>query len=411
MKLLGRKRAKALAAGTVPPDEVFIDAGDSAPPAVDVPDPTPASGGEIVAPSGPITAPVPVVEGPVSTGEPPPPKLRFGFGEGDELPPPTSGSRPAMSPGGTSTSATVSAATPATPAAESGSGEGRRVVTIGFGDDLEELETTPFDPSPVDLARPEMDPRLRARRIGIRRGAGRRRLRWAIVGGVVAAVLVGTGLVLQSPLFAVNDVEVTGAEYTDPARLQEVVDQLDGATLLGADLGKAEAALAADPWIKRVRVERRPLRGVRIEIVERVPVATYMGLDQRWRVVDAEGRVMAVLDPPGSKPVDPLELALAAPGPDLDAGATVPASLAGAASIVPRLPPDLRSRTCSLGVDEQGRLRLTMCDGFVVELGSPDRLRDKLVSTIFVMNTRPDEIAASSGLDVGDPERPVLIQK
>ena len=52
-----------------------------------------------------------------------------------------------------------------------------------------------------------------------------------------------------------------------------------------------------------------------------------------------------------------------------------------------------------------------MCDGFVVELGSPDRLRDKLVSTIFVMNTRPDEIAASSGLDVGDPERPVLIQK
>jgi hypothetical protein len=96
------------------------------------------------------------------------------------------------------------------------------------------------------------------------------------------------GLVLESPLFAINDVSVTGATYTDPARLQKVVDQLDGSTLLGADLGKAEATLAADPWVKRVRVERRPLRGVRIEIVERVPVATYMGTDQRWRVLDAD---------------------------------------------------------------------------------------------------------------------------
>ncbi len=224
-------------------------------------------------------------------------------------------------------------------------------------------------------------------------------------------MLIAAGLVLESPLFAINDVSVTGATYTDPARLQKVVDQLDGSTLLGADLGKAEATLAADPWVKRVRVERRPLRGVRIEIVERVPVATYMGTDQRWRVLDADGRVMAVLDPPGSKPVDPLELTLAAPGPDLEAGATVPADLVGAASIVPRLPADLRSKTCSLAVGEAGQLTMTMCDGFVIDLGSPDRLRDKLVTTIFVLNTRADDVARSSGLNVGDPERPVLIQK
>ena len=134
-----------------------------------------------------------------------------------------------------------------------------------------------------------------------------------------------------------------------------MVDQLEGSNLLGADLGKAEATLAADHWVKRVRVERRPLRGVRIEIVERVPVATYMGTDQRWRVLDADGRVMAVLDPPGSKPVDPLELTLAAPGPDLEAGATVPADLVGAASIVPRLPADLRSKTCSLAASDGAR--------------------------------------------------------
>jgi cell division protein FtsQ len=256
-----------------------------------------------------------------------------------------------------------------------------------------------------------VDPRLQARRIQVRRDEGRKRLRWVAVAGVAVALLIGAGLILESPVFAVNDVDVTGAVYTDPARLQQVVDDLDGSTLLGADLGKAEATLAADPWVKRVRVERRPLRGVRIEIVERVPATTYMGTDQRWRVLDAEGRVLAVLDPPGSRPVDPLELTLPAPGPDLEAGATVPAALAGASGIVPRLPADLRSRTCSLGVGEEGRLEMTLCDGFVIDLGSPERLRDKLVTTIFVMNTRAADVAASSGLNVGDPERPVLIQK
>ena len=230
----------------------------------------------------------------------------------------------------------------------------RKVVTIGFEGDLEQLETTPFDPSPVDLARPGVDPRLRARRIQVRRDEGRKRLRWAVLGGAGVAVLLRRGT--RPGVAALRRERRRG----DRRRLHrsgpsaEVVDDLDGSSLLGADLGKAEATLAADPWVKRVRVERRLLRGVRIEIVERIPVTTYMGTDQRWRVLDAEGKVMAVLDPPGSKPVDPLELTLATPGPDLEPGATAPAALAGAAGVVPRLPSDLRSRTCSLAVGEPG---------------------------------------------------------
>ncbi len=413
---LGRKKAgkkaEALAAGTVSPEEVFADTEGGSGGATEAAGATNAA--DATTTVAPVTAPVSAVGADPSTGDvpvggdplpPPAPKLRFGFGTGEHeaLPPPS----------------TVSALAPPVPAGRVGATTGevavtgapRKVVTIGFEGDLEQLETTSFDPSPVDIPRPGVDPRLRARRIQVRRDEGRKRLHWALVGGAGLAVLVAAGLILESPLLAVNDVDVTGAVYTDPARLAEVVDDLDGSSLLGADLGKAEATLAADPWVKRVRVERRLLRGVRIEIVERIPVTTYMGEDQRWRVLDAEGKVMAVLDPPGSKPVDPLELTLATPGPDLEPGATAPGALAGAAGVVPRLPSDLRSRTCSLAVSEQGRLQLNLCDGFVVDLGSPDRLRDKLVTTIFVLNTRTDEVAASSGLDVGDPERPVLIQK
>ena len=96
--------------------------------------------------------------------------------------------------------------------------------------------------------------------------------------------------------------------------------------------------------MKRVRVERRPLRGVRIEIVERIPVATYMGTDQRWRVLDADGRVHGRARPARLQAGRPPGAQLAAPGPDLEPGATVPADLVGAASIVPRLPADLRSK-------------------------------------------------------------------
>ena len=263
----------------------------------------------------------------------------------------------------------------------------------------------------IDVAPPDVDARLRARRIQVRRDEGRRRLRWAIVAGAVFAVLLGAGLVLESPLFAIDDVDVSGAVYTNPARLQQVVDELDGSTLLGADLGRAEATLAADPWVRRVRVERRPLRGVRIEIVEREPIATYMGTDQRWRVVDPTGRILAVLDPPGSKPIDPLELVLPEPGPDLEAGASVPAALAGAADVIPRLPPELRTRTCSLAVGDAGELALNFCDGYVVDLGQPEGLRDKLVSAIYVLNSQPDQVAASSRMNVADPSHPVLIQK
>ena len=61
------------------------------------------------------------------------------------------------------------------------------------------------------------DQRIRARRISVRRAEGRRRLRWVLLGLVAIAVPVGTLAVLASPIFDVNEVDVQGATYTDPA--------------------------------------------------------------------------------------------------------------------------------------------------------------------------------------------------
>jgi cell division protein FtsQ len=408
------RHRRALAAGTVPPQDVFVEdsaeTGDG------------AADGELTTPeerAAAITGPVPIVAEEVTEK----PRLRFGFGdpvegngEGAERELVTTG----VTSAGTATAGADGATGLTTTEGQetTAASPPRKVISIGFDHELDEIETISLDStsafatpsgSPVDLERPEVDARLRARWIQARRDEGRRRLRWAIAGGVLLTLLIAAGLVLESPLFAINDVNVDGAVYTNPARLQHVVDDLLGSSLIGADLGRAEATLTADPWVRRVRVERRPLRGVRIEIVERVPVATYMGADQRWRVLDPTGRVLAVLDPPGSKPVDPLELKLPEHGPDLEAGANAPSTVAGAADLIPRLPAELRTRTCSLGVGDVGQLTLNFCDGYIVDLGQPEDLRDKLVTTMFVLNSNPN-VAASHRLNVADASHPVLIQ-
>jgi cell division protein FtsQ len=370
------------------------------------------------APSGapdPITAPVPVVPGDASALTPPGatdrPVMRFGFGDHADVDARSAASVVALSgpvPDLAGDHGVVDAGAAGTGSVATKS---RKLVSIGFDTDLEDLEVTPLDPSPVDIARPEVEPRMRARRIQVRRDAGRKRLHWVIAGGVVLALLIGAGIVLDSPIFAVNDVEVTGATYTNRARLQSVVDDLDGATLLGAKLGRAEQTLAADPWVKRVRIERRPLRGIRIEIVERTPSVTYAGADQHWRVLDPTGKVLAVLDPAGAKPVDPLTLLTAPAAPNLRAGATAPAAYTAAADLVPRLPPALRTLTCSMAVGTDGKLSLNLCNHYVIVLGSAEQLRDKLVTAMYLLTAEQAKLAGSKAMNVSDPFQPVLIPK
>ena len=70
-------------------------------------------------------------------------------------------------------------------------------------------------------------------------------------------VVVAALAVLGSSLFAVDDVEVEGAVYTDEARLAAVVDELDGTPVLRVDTDAAERELEAIPWVEDARVHHR----------------------------------------------------------------------------------------------------------------------------------------------------------
>jgi cell division septal protein FtsQ len=249
--------------------------------------------------------------------------------------------------------------------------------------------------------RPGMEPRLRDRRIAVRRAAGRRRLRWFVVVGAIAVVIVGALALLGSPLFSVeaDQVRVTGDVYTSPERLQQVIDDLVGTPTLTVDTQAAEEALEAIPWVDEARVRTHFPRGVSIEIRERHPLATYQGHDGQFRVIDRDGRVLDVLQ---GQPI--AYMLITGPDPvNLAEGEFAPVGYSAAAELVRNLTPGVRGRVASMSVSADGSdLRLLLLDGPEIRFGAANDLLTKLVRLETVLPTVADQPVTV--IDVSTPE-------
>ena len=217
--------------------------------------------------------------------------------------------------------------------------------TIVIGDELE--ASGAFDA--VAVPSRSMDPRVRARRIAVKRAQGRKRL--LIVSGVGGAVLVLVAVlaVFSSSLFAVERVDVQGAPYTRARYadgLQAVIDRLIGEPVLLVDTRSAEEELESLPWVERAFVTTDFPDRVLIDIRERQPLATFQGSDGQYRVIDRAGFVLDVLAgrPAGYMLVEGI-------GPDLGPGATAGAPYAAAAQLVGALPAEIRDLTVAATLD------------------------------------------------------------
>ena len=151
---------------------------------------------------------------------------------------------------------------------------GRATISI-VGDDLpdaayldDELGSDPSGLQPVfidddgssDAVLPRNDstrgiePRIRQRRIGVKRSENRRRLWWLALGGIVMVISIAVLALLGSSLFAVDQVTVTGNIYTDQAALDAVIGDLTGTPVLLVDIGDVEARIEKIPWVEDARV-------------------------------------------------------------------------------------------------------------------------------------------------------------
>ena len=249
-----------------------------------------------------------------------------------------------------------------------------------------------------------IDPRLRARRIEVRREEGRRRLRrLGMLAGVVVAVALAFA-VTRSPILDIDRVEVTGAEHTRPVTVRAAAGLARGDALLYADLRTARRAVEALPWVAAARVTRHWPGTVRIVIEERVAAGVLPAEGGGWVVADGDGRVLEhVEDPP--------------PGLARLAGVgAVPAdgSVAGddakvLLGVVARLPMALRAAVTSVVASgAEIELGVTLLDGgsATVRFGPPELVEEKLLALAALLSGA--DPAGMSSIDVRVPSVPVV---
>lgn len=269
---------------------------------------------------------------------------------------------------------------------DGGSGRG----TIVIGDELDSAGV--FDA--VEVPSRSMDPRLRERRIAVKRAAGRRRLIWVSAVTATLLVVVAVIAVFASSLFAVEVVDVQGAVYTadrNGEQLQAVIDAMMGDPVLLVDTLAAQEALERIPWVERALVYTDFPDRVVIDIRERRPFATFVGSDQRYRVIDRDGRVLDVLD---GRPVD--YMLISGAGPDLEPGSMSGTRFAQASQMIGALPAELRVMTESVSVDATtGELSLALAGPsgpIEVRVGTFDALDAKLARLLQQVRDGLDDV-------------------
>jgi UDP-N-acetylmuramate dehydrogenase len=212
--------------------------------------------------------------------------------------------------------------------------------------------------------------------------------------GLVSIVLV----VLASPIVAVSRVEIEGLTYGDRALVDSVAASMKGTSVLTVDTESAQRRLESDPWIAAVRIKTYLPNRVVIEIRERRPAAWFVGVDNRARVIDVDGRVLAVVE---GRPTE--YLLVDGTGPNLVAGSIADPSYRAAAQLALSLPAELAPIVENLGVSGTGEVTMTLTTGTLVNFGQPVDMRNKLVNVVVLVRRQDPNKILSIDVSGGTP--------
>lgn len=242
-----------------------------------------------------------------------------------------------------------------------------------------------------------VDPRMRSRRVEVRRDAGRRRLRRVTVVALVATAAALAWGIVRSPLLDVDAVVVAGGDHTGAGSVRAAARLGPGEPMVSFDAGAVTRRVEALPWVSEARVERRWPGTVRIEVVERSPLAVTPAGGGRWAVLDGTGRVLAVdaAAPAGL-------VAVTGPEARVEPGATVGDDARGAVRLVAALTEHLPGVFSGVATD----LSATLGTGGTVRFGSLDDIEAKVVALQAVL--AEVDTACLATLDVRVPSSPAL---
>lgn len=238
-----------------------------------------------------------------------------------------------------------------------------------------------------------------ARRRRAKRGHGRWRPAPRLVAGtiVVAALLAGAWFWLRdSSLVSVERVTVTGVSGPDAQQIRDVlVSAAHSMTTLDVNTGRLRTAVGPFPVVKDLRISTQFPHGMRIHVVEEVPVGA---------IVVGNHSIAAAGD--GTLLPDSTTASLPAiPLPVTPAGSRVtnPGALA-ALTVLAAAPSQLLTRIGQVGTGPSHGVVVQLREGPSVYFGDASRATAKWLAAAAVLSDPGS--AGAAYIDVTDPERP-----
>jgi cell division protein FtsQ len=257
------------------------------------------------------------------------------------------------------------------------------------------VETEPgAEPSSV------VHPRVWQRRVAVLREQGHRRLRWVVGGVAVLVVLCVALLVLHTPLLALRNTTVRGAQHTGSEAVLQAAGLLDHPPLIDVDPKSAAARIEKLPWVAHAVVARHWPDSVTITVTERLPLGSVARPGGGVAVVDASGHVLAWQSSatPG--------LVLVAPVTPGRPGTVLAGPARPALEVASALPPALAGRVLKVAANARARVSLDLGGGVSAVLGSTTGLQAKLTALASVLAGA--HVSPPAVIDVTVPDEPTV---
>jgi cell division protein FtsQ len=202
----------------------------------------------------------------------------------------------------------------------------------------------------------------------------------------------------DSSLVSVDRVTVSGAAGMDSAQIQSaLVTAARRMTTLDVNLGRLRSAVAGYPVVADLRVSSQFPHGIRIRVIERVPVAVLL-VGGRTMAVSADG--MLLHDVSGAAALPSITTRLPAGG---GRRVTQPQVL-GEAALLGAAPGQLIPKISQVTTDPTHGLAAQLRGGPVIYFGDAGELASKWIAVSAVL-ADPGSSGASY-IDVTDPQRP-----
>jgi cell division protein FtsQ len=213
---------------------------------------------------------------------------------------------------------------------------------------------------------------------------------------VCGLLLGGFLLVRDSSLFAVRNVTVKGATGPSARRMAVALEAAArGMTTLHLDRGTLRRSLSTFPQVRGIRASRVGRNGLRVQVIEYVPVGALSGAGQRIPVA-ADGTLLRGV--PAAPGLPEIPVSAPAAGRRLQERAAVIAL-----RTVDAAPRALRARISQAAAGARGAT-VSLRDGPQIYFGAPERLRAKWAAAVAVL--ADDGSRGARYIDVRTPERP-----